>query len=159
LAAMEAGADVYVEKPVCHTYLEGRAMLQAARRHQRVVQAGTQRRSTPHLQSARDFYRAGHLGRVGVIRAFCYFSMRGNDNPPDGDPPKHLNFDLWTGPAPLLKYNPLFHPRTWRRFNEFSNGILGDMGIHMLDLVRWYTDARYPRRVHSTGGVYVQRGG
>src|SRR5207302_6846061 len=70
IAALEAGCDVYVEKPICHTYLEGRAMLQTARRHKRVVQVGTQRRSTPHLRSARDFYLKGNLGRVGVVRAF-----------------------------------------------------------------------------------------
>jgi predicted dehydrogenase len=159
IAAIEAGADVYVEKPVCHTYLEGRAMLQAARKHKRVVQIGTQRRSTPHLRSAREFFRKGSLGRVGVVRAFCYYNMRGNDNPPEENPPKNLDFEMWTGPAPLLKYNRLFHPRTWRKFNEFGNGILGDMGVHMLDTVRWFMDLRYPRRISSTGGVFVQRGG
>lgn len=159
LAAMEAGADVYVEKPICHTYLEGRAMLQTARKLNRVVQVNTQRRSTPHFASAREFVRAGNLGRVGVARAFCYYAMRGNDNPKNEDPPKHLNFDLWTGPAPLLPYNRLFHPRTWRKFNEFSNGILGDMGVHMLDAVRWTLGLRYPRRISSTGGTFVVRGG
>jgi predicted dehydrogenase len=159
IAALEAGADVYVEKPICHTYFEGRAMLNAARRHNRVVQVGTQRRSTPHIVSAREFFRGGGLGRVGLTRAFCYYSMRGNENPPDEEPPRHLDFDLWTGPAPLLRYNRLMHPRGWRKFNEFSNGILGDMGIHMLDVVRWFTGLRYPRRVSSAGGVFVQRGG
>ena len=159
IAALEAGADVYVEKPICHTYLEGRAMLQAARKHKRVVQVGTQRRSTPHLRSARDFFRKGNLGRVGVVRAFCYYAMRGNENPPEEQPPKHLDFEMWTGPAPLLKYNRLLHPRQWRKFTEFGNGILGDMGVHMLDTVRWFMDLRYPRRIASTGGIYVLRGG
>jgi predicted dehydrogenase len=159
IAAVEAGADVYVEKPICHTFLEGRAMVDAARKHNRVVQVGTQRRSTPHLVAAREFFHDGNLGRVGLIRAFCYYSMRGNDNPPDEPPPKELDFDMWTGPAPLRPYNRLLHPRTWRRFNEYSNGILGDMGIHMLDVVRWFTGLRYPRSIASTGGIFVQRGG
>src|SRR5262249_51176136 len=149
----------YVEKPICHTYLEGKAMLQTARRLNRVVQVNTQRRSTPHFVSGRAFYQSGRLGRVGVIRAFCYYSMRGNENPPNEEPPPHLNFAPWPGPAPLLPYNRLFHPRTWRKFNEFSNGILGDMGIHMLDAVRWFTGDRYPRRIASTGGIFVLRGG
>jgi predicted dehydrogenase len=160
IAAMEAGADVYVEKPISHTYLEGRAMVQAARRHNRVVQVGTQRRSTRHIIAAREFYRqANNLGRVGLIRAYCYVQMRGNDNPKDEPPPKHLDFEMWTGPAPMRGFNRLMHPRGWRRFNEYSNGILGDMGIHMLDVVRWFADLRYPRRVSSTGGIYVQREG
>jgi predicted dehydrogenase len=159
IAAMEAGADVYVEKPICHTYLEGRAMLRTARRLNRVVQVGTQRRSTPHIVSGRDFIRAGNLGRVGAVRAFCYYAMRGNDNPQNQDPPAMLNYDLWCGPAPRIPYNPLIHPKGWRKFNEFSNGILGDMGIHMLDVVRWYLNLRYPRRINSTGGIYVQREG
>jgi predicted dehydrogenase len=159
LAALEAGADVYLEKPICHTYREGRAMVQAARKHKRVVQVGTQRRSTRHLAAARDFFRKGRLGRVGLVRAFCYVPMRGNDAPKDEPPPKQLDFELWTGPAPLRPFNRLMHPRGWRRFHEYSNGILGDMGIHMLDVVRWFTDLRYPRRIASTGGIYVQREG
>jgi predicted dehydrogenase len=159
IAALEAGADVYVEKPICHTYLEGRAMLRTARRLERVVQVNTQRRSTPHVQSAREFIRAGNLGRVGVVRAFCYYSMRGNDNPPDRPPPMSLDYDFWVGPAPMIPFNPLMHPKGWRKFNEFSNGILGDMGIHMLDVVRWALDLRHPRRVSSTGGIFVQREG
>lgn len=159
IAAMEAGADVYVEKPICHTYLEGKAMVATARRLNRVVQVGTQRRSTPHIVSAREFYREGNLGRVGVIRAYCYYSMRGNENPPNAQPPEHFNYDLWTGPAPMQPYNSLVHPRTWRKFTQYSNGILGDMGIHMLDVARWFTGDRYPRSISSTGGIYVLRGG
>src|SRR6266446_7981441 len=158
IAAMQAGADLYLEKPICHTYLEGQAMLQTARKHERIVQVNTQRRSTPHIVQARNFFKDGNLGRVGVIRAWCYVNMRGNDNPPDEAPPKQLDWDFWQGPAPERPYNRLIHPKGWRRFNEYSNGILGDMGIHMLDVVRWYTDLRWPRRISSTGGIFVQRG-
>ena len=157
IAGMEAGADLYCEKPISHTLLEGEAMLKTARKLGRVVQIGTQRRSTPHIQQARDFLREGKLGRVGYVRAYCQSSLRGNDNPPDGPAPAHLDWDLWTGPAPLRPYNPLLHPRRWRRYAEYGNGVLGDIGVHMLDLVRWFVDVRWPRRVFSTGGTFVEK--
>jgi predicted dehydrogenase len=159
IAAMEAGADVYVEKPISHTFLEGRAMVNAARKHHRVVQVNTQRRSTPHFLSARDFVKEGKLGRVGVVRAYCYYNMRPREKIKSTEPPAHLDFDLWTGPAPRLPYYSWDESRGWRAFMEYGNGILGDMGIHMLDVVRWVMDARSPKRVSSTGGIYLTKGG
>lgn len=159
IAAMEAGADVHVEKPISHTFLEGKAMVNTARRLGRVVQVNTQRRSTPHFQSARDFIKEGKVGRIGMARAYCYYSMRATDNPPDIDPPAELDFDLWTGPAPMRPFNKHIHPRGWRNFMEYSNGILGDMGIHMLDVVRWVMGVRYPKRISSSGGIFLAKGG
>jgi predicted dehydrogenase len=159
IAAMHAGADVWVEKPVGHTFLEGRAMLDTARKLQRIVQVDTQRRSTPHFVQARDFIHEGRLGHIGVVKAYCYMNMLRDDNPPDTEPPTGFDYDLWTGPAPLRPYNKLVHPRTWRWFREYGNGILGDMGIHMLDVMRWVMGVRYPRRVSSTGGTFVLKGG
>ena len=159
IAAMEAGADVYLEKPICHTFAEGQALVKTARRLNRVVQIGTQRRSTPHIVQAREFVRAGNLGHIGVVRAYCQYQMRGTDNPPDSEPPATLDYDLWTGPAPLRPYNKLVHPRSWRKFNEYGNGILGDMGVHMLDTARWVLGVRYPKSVFSVGGVYAQKAG
>jgi predicted dehydrogenase len=159
IAAMEAGADVYVEKPISHTYLEGRAMVQTARKHNRVVQVNTQRRSTPHIASAREFIKEGKLGRIGVVRAYCYYNMRPTANPPDTAPPETLDFDFWTGPAPMRPFNTMMHPRGWRSFMEYGNGILGDMGIHMLDAVRWIMDIQFPHRIASTGGIYMAKGG
>jgi predicted dehydrogenase len=159
IAAMEAGADVYVEKPVSHTFLEGKAMVQTARRLSRVVQVNTQRRSTPHFQSAREFIKAGNLGRIGVVRAYTYYNMRAMNKEPDTAPPETLDFDFWTGPAPLRPYNRLIHPRGWRNFMEYSNGIVGDMGIHMLDVMRWVMGVRYPQRITSTGGMYLSKDG
>lgn len=158
IAAMEAGADVYVEKPVSHTYLEGKAMVQTARKLGRVVQVNTQRRSTPHFQSAREFIKEGKLGRIGMVRAYTYYNMRAMGDVPNAAPPATLDFDFWTGPAPLRPYNPLMHPRGWRNFMEYSNGILGDMGIHMLDAMRWILGVGGPRHISSTGGIYVARG-
>jgi predicted dehydrogenase len=159
IAACEAGADIYVQKPISVDVAEGRAMLEAARKHQRVVQVGTQRRSTPHLIEARDrIIREGKLGKIGMVEIYCYYHMRNNSNPPDTKPPDHLDWEMWTGPAPMRPYNPIAHPRGWRAFMEYGNGIVGDMCIHMLDMVRWMLGLGWPKRVGSTGGILVQRG-
>jgi len=159
IAAVEAGADVYVQKPISVDVVEGQAMLAAARKHKRVVQVGTQRRSTPHLIEARDTIVApGKLGKVGLVEVYCYYHMRARDNPPDAAAPDYLDYEMWTGPAPLRPYNPLVHPRRWRAFMEYGNGIMGDMCIHMLDMVRWLLDLGSPRRIASTGGILVDKG-
>jgi predicted dehydrogenase len=138
---------------------EGQAMLAAARKHQRGVQVGTQRRSTPHLIEARDrIIREGKLGKIAMVEIYCYYHMRNNSNPPDTNPPEYLDWEMWTGPAPMRPYNPIAHPRGWRAFMEYGNGIVGDMCIHMLDMVRWMLDLGWPRRVSSSGGILVSRG-
>jgi predicted dehydrogenase len=158
IAACEAGADVYVQKPISVDVVEGQAMLAAARKHKRVVQVGTQRRSTPHLVEARDtIVKEGKLGTVGHVDIYCYYHMRANENPPDSAPPAHLDYEMWTGPAPMQPYNRLVHPRRWRAFMEYGNGIVGDMCIHMLDMVRWTLDLGWPRRITSSGGILVQK--
>ncbi len=158
IAAVEAGADVYVQKPISVDIAEGQAMLAAARKHKRVVQVGTQRRSTPHLIEARDrFVKEGKLGTVGMVEIYCYYHMRNRGNPPDTNPPEHLDWEMWTGPAPMRPYNPIAHPRGWRAFMEYGNGIVGDMCIHMLDMVRWMLDLGWPTRVSSEGGILVQK--
>lgn len=158
IAAVEAGADVYVQKPISVDIAEGQAMVAAARKHQRVVQVGTQRRSTPHLIEARnDILRSGKLGTIGHVEIYCYYHMRARENPPDTDPPEHLDYERWTGPAAMRPYNELVHPRRWRSFMEYGNGIVGDMCIHMLDTVRWMLDLGWPRRIASAGGILVDK--
>lgn len=158
IAAVEAGADVYVQKPISVDIVEGQAMLAAARKHKRVVQVGTQRRSTPHLIDAREnIIKQGKLGNVAFVEICCYYHMRNGSNPADEAPPEHLDYEMWTGPAPLRPYNRIVHPRGWRAFNEYGNGIVGDMCIHMLDMVRWFLDLGMPRSVTSTGGILVQK--
>lgn len=158
IAAVQAGADVYVQKPISVDVVEGQAMVAAARKYQRVVQVGTQRRSTPHLIAARDeIIQTGMLGKVGLAEVYCYYHMRARGSESNTAPPENLDFDMWTGPAPLRPYNPLIHPRRWRSFVEYSNGIVGDMCIHMLDMVRWLLDLGWPTRVASAGGIVVQQ--
>jgi predicted dehydrogenase len=158
IAAVEAGADVYVQKPISVDVVEGQAMVAAARKNKRVVQVGTQRRSTPHLIEARDtIVKPGLLGKIGLIEVYCYYHMRASNNPKDTDPPTNLDYEMWTGPAPMRPYNSLVHPRSWRAFMEYGNGIMGDMCIHMLDMVRWMTGLGWPKRISSTGGILVQK--
>jgi predicted dehydrogenase len=83
--------------------------------------------------------------------------MRARGNPPDTAPPAYLDWEMWTGPAPLRKYNSIAHPRGWRAFMEYSNGIVGDMCIHMYDMVRWMLGLGWPKRVASTGGILVDK--
>ena len=158
IAAVEAGADVYVQKPISVDVVEGKAMVDAARRHGRVVQVGTQRRSTPHLIEARDrIVREGKLGTIGMVDLCCYYHMRAKGRPAETAPPEDLDYEMWTGPAPMRPYNPLVHPRKWRSFMEYGNGIMGDMCIHMLDMVRWMLGLGWPDEVASTGGILVDK--
>src|SRR5450631_1291757 len=159
IAAVKAGAHVYCQKPISVDVVEGQAMLAAARKYQRVVQIGTQRRSTPHLMEARDrIVRDGKLGKVGLVEICCYYHMRDETNPPDSAPPEYLDYNMWTGPAPMRPYNPIVHPRGWRAFMEYGNGILGDMCVHMLDMTRWMLDLGWPKRIESSGGILVSKG-
>ena len=156
IAAVEAGADVYVQKPISVDVVEGQAMVAAARRHGRVVQVGTQRRSTPHLIEARDRYvREGKLGHVGLVEICSYYDARAHGNPPDIKPPEWLDYEMWTGPAPMRPFNRLLHPVSWRSFMEYGNGIIGDLGIHMFDLSRWMLGLGWPKRISSIGGIFV----
>jgi predicted dehydrogenase len=160
IAAMEAGADVYLQKPVSRDVMEGEAILAAARKYNRVVQVGTQRKSTPHLIDAKkQVVEAGLLGKVGHVEMCCYYHMRANGRPPVQPVPERLDYEMWTGPAPLRPYDGLPHVRWWRTFMEYGNGLLGDMCVHMFDTVRWMLGVGWPKRINSAGGIYVQKDG
>ncbi len=156
--AIKAGAHVYVQKPISIDVMEGEAMLAAARKYNRVVQVGTQRRSTPHLIDAkRTIVDTGMLGNVSHVEMCCYFHMRANRNPPAEPIPDFLDYETWVGPAPYRLYDGLPHRGWWRAMMEYSNGIMGDMCIHMFDAVRWILDLGWPTSISSTGGIYVQK--
>lgn len=156
IAAVKVGADVYVQKPTGCDVLESKAMLDAARSTGRVVQVGTQRRSTPHLIEAKTrVVDEGLLGEIAFAEVCCYYHMRAKKNPPDTTPPANLDYEAWTGPAPMRPYNELVHPRSWRAFMEYGNGIVGDMCVHMLDMIRWQLGLGWPMRISSTGGILV----
>ncbi len=158
IEAVKAGADVYVQKPTGVDVVESHAMLAAARKYNKVVQVGTQRRSTPHLIDAREqVIREGLLGNIAFAEVCCYYHMRSRENPPNQPPPANLDYEMWTGPAPMVPYCGLQHPRKWRAFMEYGNGIVGDMCVHMLDMVRWSLDLGWPQRVTSSGGIMVDK--
>jgi predicted dehydrogenase len=130
-------------------------MLAAARKYDRVVQVGTQRRSTPHLVEAKkNIVDAGLLGKIHHIEICCYYHMRNESNPPLQAIPDFFDYDMWTGPAALRPFDGLPHRGWWRAFMEYGNGIMGDMCIHMFDAVRWMLDLGWPTKISSTGGIY-----
>ena len=156
--AVKSGCDVYVQKPTSIDVEESQAMLAAARKYDRVVQVGTQRRSTPHLMEAKEkIVDAGLLGNIAHAEVCCYYHMRNRSTPEDATAPENLDYEMWTGPAPMRAYNELCHPRGWRAFMEYSNGIVGDMCIHMLDTVRWMLGLGWPASVVSQGGILVDK--
>lgn len=156
IEAIKAGAHVYLQKPISVDVMEGEAILAAARKYNRTVQIGTQRRSTPHLIEAKKrFIDSGMLGKIHHAEMCCYYHMRNNSNPPLQSVPDHLDYEMWTGPAPLRPYDGLPHRGWWRAFMEYSNGIMGDMCVHMFDAVRWMLDLGWPTRISSTGGIYT----
>lgn len=157
IAAVEKGAHVYVEKPVSHTIKEGRAMVNAARAENRVVQVGTHRRVSPHNISGMEFLRSGRAGKIGMVRCFVHSGQRPQPPTPDTEPPAGLDWDFWCGPAPKKPFNKSIHPRGFRQHLEYANGTLGDWGIHWLDQVLWWTEEKWPRRVFSTGGRHIMQ--
>jgi predicted dehydrogenase len=157
IEAVRQGVHVYLEKPISIDVVEGQAMLEAARKHGATVQVNLERRSTPHLREAKQrIIDEGLLGDVGHVEMCCYYHMRDPSNPPNISPPDHLDWERYSGPAPMRPYNEIVHPGGWRNFTEYSNGIIGDMGVHMFDMARWMLDLGWPRRIHSQGGIQVQ---
>ncbi|MFC4220701.1 Gfo/Idh/MocA family oxidoreductase [Flagellimonas marina] len=157
IEAMESGAHLYLQKPISIDVLEGESILATARKLGKKVQIGTQRRSTPHLvEGKKNIIEAGLLGNISHVDICCYYHMRWNANPPIQEVPDYFDYDLWSGPAPMRPFVGVPH-RTWRAFMEYGNGIVGDMCVHMLDTVRWMLGLGWPKKVSSTGGIYVQK--
>ena len=156
MMACAAGKDVYVEKPLSLFVREGRWMVDVARRHKRVVQVGTQQRSGPHYQKARDLVQSGHIGQIVAVRMWSYRNvMPGFGSPPDGNPPPGLDYDLWLGPAPKRPYNPNRSIYHFRWFWDYSGGQMTNLGQHSLDIVHWFLGATAPAAVTSTGGRFA----
>lgn len=159
IESLQAGAHVYLQKPISVDVLEGEAIVAAAKKYNRVVQVGTQRKSTPHLiEAKKNIVDKGMLGKISHVEMCCYYHMRNNSDPAVQPVPAFFDYDMWSGPAPLLPFTGLPH-RSWRAMMEYGNGITGDMCIHMFDTVRWMLDLGWPKRIHASGGIYVQKGG
>jgi predicted dehydrogenase len=155
MLACAAGKDVYVEKPLTLFVREGRWMVEVARRYRRVVQVGTQQRSGPHYQQARELLRQGRVGQIVSVQCNYFRNVTpGFGNPPDQDPPADLDWDLWLGPAPARRYNPnraIYH---FRWFWDYSGGQMTNLGHHSLDTVHWCLGVQGPTAVTSAGGRY-----
>src|SRR5438445_5691072 len=156
IMACAAGKDVYVEKPLTLFVKEGRWMVEAARRYNRVVQAGTQQRSGRHFQKAVEMLRSGAIGKIMSVRGTSFRNiMPGFGSPPDDAPPNDLDYDMWLGPAPKRPYNPhrsLYH---FRWFWDYSGGQMTNLGAHELDVVQWAMQAKGPVAVSSSGGRFA----
>jgi predicted dehydrogenase len=163
--ACQAGKDVYVEKPLSVYLQEGRKMVEAARKYNRVVQVGTQQRSGIHFQKAVQLLWNGHIGKITFVRTWNYGNQfpEGQGNPPDSEPPADLNWDMWLGPAPMRPFNAnRFGVRadrysTFRFFWDYAGGMMTDWGVHLLDIVQWGLKADGPNAVTASGSKYLLR--
>jgi predicted dehydrogenase len=152
---VKAGSNVYLQKPISVDVREGEAMIDIADLHKKqTIQVGLQRRSTPHIIDAKKNYiDTGKLGRIRHVEMCCYFPMRDNRKLPPIPVPANLDWDMWTGPAPMRPYDGI----AWRAFMENGNGIMGDMCVHMYDTARWMLGLGWPKKVSSTGGIYMYK--
>jgi predicted dehydrogenase len=152
--ACEHGKDVYVEKPVSHNLLEGRRMVEVARKHDRIVQVGTQRRSGEHFHRLVKFMHEGKLGKVPFARTWIAGHRASIGHKKDGPVPKGVDYDLWLGPAPKRPFNRNRFHYEWHWNWDYGTGEIGNNGIHALDVVRWVLGLEAPVRVTSGGGKY-----
>ena len=152
--ACQAGKHVYCEKPVSHNLIEGRRMVEAARKYDRVVQVGTQRRSGAHFRKAAEFVRAGQLGKVPFARAWIAGHRKSIGRKADEPVPAGVDYDLWQGPAPARPFNPNRFHYNWHWNWDYGTAEIGNNGIHGLDVVRWVLGLDAPLRVVAGGGKF-----
>lgn len=159
IAACEAGKDIYCEKPISHSFVEAKAMMNAAKHFKRVVQIGTWQRSMKHFQDAIDFVRSGKMGEISVCRAWSV-NAAGNGISNIGKqtaqtPPPELDWNFWLGPAPMVPYQPNRSHFSWRWFFDYGGGLMTDWGVHMLDIALLGTQQTDPVSVSSVGGIFA----
>ena len=156
MMACAAGKDVYVEKPLTVFIREGRWMTDVARRHNRIVQVGTQQRSGRHYQRARDLMRSGYIGQIMSMRAASYRNiMPGFGSPPDTAAPHEFDYDMWLGPAPARPYNKQRGIYHFRWFWDYSGGQMTNLGAHEIDIMQWVMNVKGPTAVSSSGGRFA----
>jgi len=154
--ACQAGKDVYVEKPLARTIDEGRAMLEAAKKHNRVVQMGSQWRSCKHIIEAADIVKSGKLGKVSIVRGWAYLDwLPSIGKPANGSPPAGVDYDMWLGPAPKVPFNPNRFHFNFRWFWDYAGGLMTDWGVHLINMMLMGMGQQAPKSVFSTGGKFV----
>ena len=152
--AIQAGKDVYCEKPISHNVWEGRQVVEAARKHGRIVQAGTQSRSSQGIKEAVAWVKEGNLGKILVARGLCYKPRPsiGKTEGPQPVPPE-VDYDIWCGPAPKDPPRRRRFHYDWHWFWNYGNGDLGNQGIHQMDIARWFLGVNeLSPRIWSVGG-------
>lgn len=155
LLALAAGKHVYVEKPCSHNVHEGRLMIDAARRSGKIVQVGTQSRSTAHVRAAIERLRSGAIGTILAAKAWNSQLRSNIGHVPASEPPDTLDYDTWLGPVPHRPYHENFHPGRWRWFRAFGAGDMGNDGVHDIDIAVWGLGVdTHPRRITGSGGKY-----
>jgi predicted dehydrogenase len=160
ILACQAGKDVYVEKPLSQTIQEGQLMRDAARKYNRVVQVGTQRRSGEHFQSAIEYVASGKLGKICLVKSWMCQVRTSIGRPADEPVPAGVDYDVWLGPAPKRPFNRNRFHYTWRFFWDYGNTELGNQGVHMLDISLWGIqrlrgmDNCMPNHISGTSGIY-----
>jgi predicted dehydrogenase len=161
IQACLAGKDVYVEKPLAHNIHEGRRMVEAARKHSRVVQVGTQQRSGSHYQKVVNIIQSGKIGNISRVAAWNFenLSPYGVGKFQDSEPPADLDYEMWLGPAPKRPFNPSRFIYSFRYFWDYAGGYATDWGVHHIDAVQWAMNERGPRRVSALGGKYYVQDG
>lgn len=158
LAALEAGKDVFCEKPMCRYPLEGRLMVEFARRSNRVTQVGTQIHATPNYHKCVDIVRSGKLGKITSVTNFCMMNenSEGLGNPADSEPPAGLDWEMWLGPAPKVPYNiGRFRDGMHRYFKDYVDSWLHELGPHIIDLPFWALKLPTPIATTAAGGRYA----
>ena len=152
IRALQAGKDVYLEKPGSHVFREGRLLVDAARKYERIVQHGTQMRSSDVTARAREVLASGILGTVKMSKAWNCQRHANRQPAPDGSAPTNVNYDMWLGPAPKRPFNPnRFHGK-WNWYRDYGNGDIGGDGIHDIDLARWGLGVTtHPERITAHG--------
>lgn len=158
LDACARGLDIYCEKPLAYDIREGRAMVNAAKKHSKgIVQIGFQRRQAEAIRQAGKYIRDGNAGRIVQVDVQIHYAAATPDPTPQ-DPPASLDWDLWCGPAPKLPYSPAIGHKSWRLEAAYGNGHLVDWGIHMMDAARTILGEKTPRIVLAAGGLYEYKG-
>ncbi len=154
--AAEAGKDVYVEKPASHNVHEGNRMVEVARKHNRMMQVGSQSRTIPHKRRALQLIREGMIGEVYMAKALCFKRRKSIGKTPPKPVPPGIDWDLFLGPAPMREFTENRYKYNWHWFWDTGNGDIGNQGVHEMDIARWgLGDVRWPEAVESTGGKLI----
>jgi predicted dehydrogenase len=154
--ACAAGKDVYVEKPLTHNLDEGKAVIEAQNKHKRIVQVGTQQRSMPQFEKAREMIREGRLGKIHKVHLTWNRNTDRVRKGPQGVDPKKVDWKAFLGNAPKQDFDE-YRFRNWRWFWDFGNGILTDLMVHFIDVVHWFLDVDHPLQATTIGGNYISK--